>query len=80
MDRERFEKANYILNQIEELKRQISYLEIFDGGGITLYHSSKVNENDENRSGIYLDCKSIRAVVDIKKKEIDELEKQFKEL
>lgn len=80
MDKEQFNKANYILNKIEELNQQISYLEIFDGSGITLYHSSQVDEKGKNRSGIYLDPKSLRMVVDNKKKEIEELEKQFAEL
>lgn len=80
MDREKFDKARGILEQIEELNKQVRFMELYDHCGLLFYPKSEIDEPKEKRFEIYLDSKSLKMIVENKKEEIKELEKQFSEL
>lgn len=80
MEREKYNSANKILKKIEELDKQVRYLKLYDHCGLVLYPASEIDEPKEERFGVYLDKKSLENVVQNKKQEIKELEKEFESL
>lgn len=80
MEREKYNKASEILKKIEELNKQVQFMELYDHCGLMFYPVSEIDEPKEKRFGVYFDKKSLDAVVKIKKEEIKNLEKEFENL
>ena len=77
--KEKFLKARDILNQIEETEEEIKTME--EGSWVfTKKHVSIIRRGIYEKIEIYLSKEDVRAMIDLRKRKLAELERELEEL